>query len=173
MSTGGRSPYLEALPPTQRLPDYVPARPAPAAAPVPAAARPAPVEWAAATPPTMAGSEPPEPNAAPAAPAAADKPTVKRGGQISSPVHRVQRATGLAISFTLLVSEGEERGTTYRVYATKQFAERLAKQDLVQGTLVEVAGQPQLREERQPDGSMLAVSYFYCFGVRVLAAAVP
>jgi hypothetical protein len=102
-----------------------------------------------------------------------EKQTVRRTGHISSPVHRVERAGGLAVSFTLTVLAGEEQAGTYRVYATKQFAERLAKQNLEPGCLVEVAGQAQLRQERQPDGARLAVPYLYCYGVRLLAPAAP
>src|SRR5437763_11644807 len=112
MSDYRRPSYLEELPPTQRVPDYVPA--APAAAPLP---------------PTVA-VELPQVEATDIATPLADKQTIKRTGRISSPVHQVQRPTGLAISFTLTVTEGEDRTTTYRVYATKQFAERLAKQAL-------------------------------------------
>jgi hypothetical protein len=132
-----RPPYCEELRPIERVPDYVPATPA-------------------ATP-AAAATETADDAAAPAAGAVAvtplDKQTIRRTGHISSPVHRVERAGGLAVSFTLTVAEDDTPPTTYRVYATTQFAERLAKQPLAPGCLVEVAGQAQLRQERQPDGA--------------------
>jgi hypothetical protein len=108
----------------------------------------------------------------PASTAAASAPTVKYSGRIVSPVHRVERAGGLAVSFTLEETDAAGQATLHRVYATKQFAERLSRQQLAQGMLVEVAGQAQVRTERQPDGERRAVPYVYCFGVRVLAAPV-
>jgi hypothetical protein len=79
----------------------------------------------------------------------------------------------LAVSFTLTVAEDDASSTTYRVDATTQFAERLAEQPLAPGCLVEVAGQAQLRQERQPDGARLSVPYLYCYGVRLLTPAAP
>jgi hypothetical protein len=152
-----RPPYCEELRPIQRVPDYIPATPTAA--------------------PAAAATETADDEAATAAGAVAvtplDKQTIRRTGHISSPVHRVERAGGLAVSFTLTVPEGEEQAGTYRVYATKQFAERLARQNLEPGCLVEVAGQAQLRQERQPDGALVAVPYLYCYGVRRLAPAAP
>ena len=85
----------------------------------------------------------------------ADPKTVKRTGRITSAVHVVQRPTGTAVSFSLAETDAAGHTILHRVYATKQFAERLAKQQLQQGMLVEVAGQPQLRSEAsQPDGSL-------------------
>ena len=152
-----RPPYCEELRPVERVPDYVPATPAAV-----------PTEAAAATIDDEAASATPVVAVAPI-----DQQTVRRTGHISSPVHRVERAGGLAVSFTLTVAEGEAQPTTYRVYATKQFAERLAKQPLEPGCLVEVAGQAQLRQEHQPDGTRVAVPYLYCYGVRLLAPTAP
>ncbi len=73
--------------------------------------------------------------------------------------------------FTLTVAEDGAQPTTHRVYATKQFAERLAKQPVEPGCLVEVAGLAERRQERQPDGARLSVHYLYCFGIRVLVSA--
>jgi hypothetical protein len=152
-----RPPYCEELRPIQRVPDYIPVTPA--AAPVTGAAE------------TADDSAAPAVGAVAVAPL--DKQTIRRTGHISSPVHRVERAGGLAVSFTLTVAEDDAPPTTYRVYATKQFAERLARQPLEPGCLVEVAGQAQLRPERQPDGTRLPVPYLYCYGVRLLAPAAP
>jgi hypothetical protein len=150
-----RPPYCEELRPIERVPDYIPTTPI--AAPADAAVE-------------TTGDEA-APMASAVAVAPLDKQTIRRTGHISSPVHRVERAGGLAVSFTLTVPEGEEQAGTYRVYATKQFAERLAKQPLAPGCLVEVAGQAQLRQERQPDGARVAVPYLYCYGVRLLPPA--
>src|SRR5438477_13202505 len=95
-----RPPYLEELPPTRRLPDYVPV---PLAAPPAVPATVHEPESLAATGAAAA------PESTTTATLAADKQTVKRIGHISSPVHRVQRPTGLAISFTLTVTEDEDR----------------------------------------------------------------
>jgi len=163
-----RPSYLQELPPTQRLADYIPA------APLPETAAPTGATVEAEAPPVAAPSEPPATtNGSPdtgVQPAAepTDAKTVKRSGRITSAVHVVQRPTGTAVSFTLAETDSAGHTIVHRVYATKQFAERLAKQQLQQGLLVEVAGQPQLRSETQPDGAARQVSYFYCFGVRVL-----
>ncbi len=155
MSEFVRPSYLEALPPTQRLPDNVPTTPTspPATTSLSASAAATETSPPASTPPPASG-------------------TVKYSGRIVSPVHRVERAGGPAVSFTLEETDAAGQSTLHRVYATKQFAERLTRQQLAQGMLVEVAGQEQLRNERQPDGDRRAVPYLYCFGVRVLATAV-
>ncbi len=176
-----RPSYLEELSlPLQRLPDYVPAAPAAIVVESPAVAAPAVAEEkpAAATvaeqPAVTANDLPVETPATVelvgAAAALAASQTIKLTGRISSAVHVVERRGSTAVSFSLVETEAAGTPRIHRVYATKQFAERLAKQQLAQGMTVEVAGQPQLREEKQPDGSTKSVAYLYCFGVRVLAA---
>ncbi len=189
-----RPSYLEELSlPLQRLPDYVPAARLAIAVEPPAAA--AVAEQPAVAPdavPAGAATEQPSPVALmePPVAAASDAPveattaaelvevsaspapgqTIKLSGRISSAVHVVERRGSTAVSFSLVETDTAGTPRTHRVYATKQFAERLAKQQLSQGMTVEVAGQPQPREEKQPDGSTRPVAYLYCFGVRVLAA---
>lgn len=169
MSEYVRPSYLEELPPAQRLPDYVPAAPVLAAAESEAGSVSAPAAATAATP--VVEPQPVANASREATTAAAEKQMIKLTGRISSAVHLVDRGGSAAVSFSLVVTDTAGASTTHRVYATKQFAERLAKQQLAQGMSVEAAGQPQLREERQPDGATKAVHYLYCFGVRVLATS--
>ena len=164
-----RPSYLEELPPTQRLTDSVPALPA--TAPVitlPAPAPPPEVLPAEPSGAVAAASGPGDPLTQPTV-EPADAQTVKRTGRITSPVHVVQRLGGTAVSFSLAETDAAGHTSIHRVYATKQFAERLTKHQLQQGMLVEVAGQPQLRRETQPDGSTRQLPYVYCFGIRILA----
>ena len=78
---------------------------------------------------------------------------------------------GLRVSFVVSEHSSDRQTIYHRVYATKRFAEQIQKSGMERGQLIDVAGQLQMRDTRQKDGSIKPMPVVYAYGVRVLGNA--